>query len=130
MLDILSKLLGPHRAVSVYAFFQTRGAVLAAAALILAILLTLFFFGKGEEEHEHEAFLTLDVLSAVAVNGDLNKGAVVSVRLPDGHAISISTTDGPIANAITTTACVEKRVYVTSREARYRLKLPQHCAGQ
>lgn len=130
MLDILSKLLGPHRAVSVYAFFQTRGAILAAAALIIAILLTLFFFGKGEEDHEHEAFLTLDVLSAVAINGDFSKGAVVSVRLPDGHPTSITTTEGPIAAAITTTACVEKRVYVTSREARYRLKLPQHCAGQ
>ena len=130
MLDVLSKLIGPHRAVSVYAFLHTRGAALVAAVLFAAILGGLLLFGKGEEPHEHEAFLTLEVLSLTALNGDLRNGALVSVRLPDGHATSITSTEGPVAASVTTTACVEKRVYVTSGEARYRLKLPQYCGGQ
>ncbi|KUJ76548.1 hypothetical protein AVO45_12240 [Ruegeria marisrubri] len=126
MLDILSKLIGSHRAVSVYAFFQTKGLVVLAVLGMLAIVAGLLFMG-GDGEHKHEAFLTVPVLSETPINGDLNKGIIVSVRLPDGSATSITSTEGPVAKTVGTTACVEKRVYVDSGKPRYRLKLPKYC---
>ena len=126
MLEILSKLIGSHRAVSVYVFFQTKGLAIVAVLAMLAIVAGLLIMG-GDERHEHEAFLTVPVLSATPINGDLDTGVIVSVRLPDGSATSITSTEGPVAKTVGTTACVEKRVYVESREPRYRLKLPKYC---
>ena len=36
MLDLLAKLLGPHRAVTVYAFLQTRALAIVAVLALLA----------------------------------------------------------------------------------------------
>lgn len=128
MLDFLSKLIGPHRAVSVYVFFQTRGIAILGVLALAGILSALLLLG-GDEEHKHEAFLTLPVLSATAINGDLQQGVIASVRLPDGSAASLTTTDGEIATTVGTTACVEKRIYVGSGEPRYRLKFPKNCGN-
>ncbi|SLN15469.1 hypothetical protein TRL7639_00258 [Falsiruegeria litorea R37] len=126
MLNILSKILGPHRAVSVYAFLQTKGiailGVLALVGILAGLLLT-----ADDDTHEHEAFMTVPVLSATAINGDLRSGVIASVRLPDGTATSVTSTEGPVASTVGDTACIEKRVYVQSGEARYRIKLPRHC---
>ncbi|TMV06803.1 hypothetical protein FGK63_11805 [Ruegeria sediminis] len=126
MLDILSKLIGPHRAVSVYVFLRTKGLAVLGVLVMVAILAGLLLMG-GDDKHEHAAFLTVPVLSATAINGDLSNGVIISVRLPDGSATSITSTEGPVATTVGTTACVEKRVYVDSGEPRYRLKLPKNC---
>lgn len=127
MLNILSKILGPHRAVSVYAFLQTKGlailGVLALVGILGGLLLT-----SDDDTHEHEAFMTVPVLSATPINGDLRNGVIASVRLPDGSAISVTSTEGPVATTVGETVCIEKRVYVQSGEARYRIKLPRYCS--
>lgn len=128
MLDILSKILGPHRAVSVYAFLQTRGLAVLGGLAMIAVVAGLLLTGS-DEKHEHEAFLTASVLTATAINGDLNQGVIASVRLPDGSVTSVTSTEGPVSSTVTSTACIEKRIYVDSGEARYRLKLPRYCNG-
>lgn len=126
MLNALSALFGPHRAVSIYAFLKTWGLGLAGGVLMIAIVTGLFLLGE-DGEHEHHSFLTVPVLSATPVNGDLKNGVIASVRLPDGSATSINEPKEHVARTVGTTACVEKRVYVDSGEARYRFKLPSLC---
>lgn len=126
MLNVLSALFGPHRAVSIYAFLKTWGLGLAGGAIMIAIVTGLFVLGD-DGEHEHHSFLTVPVLSATAINGDLKNGVIASVRLPDGSATSITSTEGPVSQTVGTSACIEKRTYVDSGEARYRLKLPRFC---
>ncbi|WP_120633971.1 hypothetical protein [Ruegeria sp. EL01] len=126
MLTVLSALLGPHRAVSTYAFLQTWGLGLVGGALMIAIVATLFLLGDGGK-HEHHSFMTVPVLSATPVNGDLKNGVIASVRLPDGSATSITSTETPVSQTVGTSACIEKRVYVDSGEPRYRFKLPRFC---
>ncbi|WP_108861162.1 MULTISPECIES: hypothetical protein [Ruegeria] len=126
MLNVLSKLFGPHRAVSIYAFLKTWGLPVAGGVGLVAVAAGLLIFNDSGE-HEHEAFMTVNVLSATPINGDLKNGVIASVRLPDGSATSVTSTDAPVSQTVGTTACIEKRVYVDSGEARYRFKLPRHC---
>ncbi len=129
MLELLSKILGPHRAVSVYVFLQRRGVALLCA-LGFAGVLAILFISSAPEDHEHEAFHTVPVLSITPVgNNDTSRGVIASVRLPDGSVTSITTTEGEVAATVGETACVEKRVFVDSGEPRYRFKLPRHCDG-
>lgn len=116
MLNILSAILGPHRAVSVYAFARTKGLALAGGLALICIVAALLLL-NDDGKHEHEAFMTVDVLSATPINGDAKNGIIASVRLPDGTATSITSTEAPIAQSVATSACVEKRVYVESGEA-------------
>lgn len=126
MLNVLSTVFGPHRAVSIYAFLKTWGLGLAGGVVMIIIVTTLFVLGD-DGKHEHHSFMTVPVLSATAINGDLKNGVIASVRLPDGSAASITSTEAPISQTVGTSACVEKRVYVESGEARYRFKLPRFC---
>ncbi len=126
MLSVLSAIFGPHHAVSIYAFLRTWGLGLAAGVGMIAIVSTLFLLG-GDGEHEHHSFMTVPVLSATAINGDLRNGVIASVRLPDGTAASITSTEAPISQTVGTSACIEKRIYVESGEPRYRFKLPKFC---
>ena len=127
MLNILSSIFGPHRAVSIYAFIKTKGLAIIGGVGVVAVAAGLLLL-SGDGRHEHEAFLTVPVLSATPINGDLKNGVIASVRLPDGTAASITATEAPIAQAVGTTACIEKRVYVDSGEPRFRFKLPNYCA--
>ncbi len=126
MLNFLSAIFGPHLAVSIYAFLKTWGLGLAGGAFMIVIVTSLFLLGD-DGEHEHHSFMTVPVLSATAINGDLKNGVIASVRLPDGTATSITSTEAPISQTVGTSACVEKRVYVESGEPRYRFKLPRFC---
>lgn len=126
MLTILSKTFGPHRAVSIYAFLKTWGLPVAGGVGLIVVAAALLLLNDSGE-HEHEAFLTVPVLSATPINGDLKNGVIASVRLPDGSATSITSTEAPISQSVGTSACVEKRIYVESGEARYRFKLPRYC---
>lgn len=126
MLNALSAIFGPHRAVSIYAFLRTWGLAILGGLVMVVLVSSLYLLGD-DGEHEHEAFLTVAVLSATPVNGDLRNGVIASVRLPDGSATSITSTEGPVSQTVGTSACVEKRIYVNSGEARYRFKLPHYC---
>jgi len=126
MLNALSAIFGPHRAVSIYAFLRTWGLGLLGGLVMIVLVSSLYLLGD-DGEHEHEAFMTVAVLSATPVNGDLRNGVIASVRLPDGSATSITSTEGPVSQTVGTSACVEKRVYVNSGEARDRFKLPRYC---
>ncbi|WP_420586011.1 hypothetical protein [Ruegeria sp.] len=126
MLTFLSKIFGPHRAVSIYAFLKTWGLLVVAVVGTISIATALLVLNDSGE-HEHEAFMTVAVLSATPINGDLRNGVIASVRLPDGSATSITSTEGAVSQTVGTSACIEKRVFVESGEARYRFKLPRHC---
>ncbi|WP_170328862.1 hypothetical protein [Ruegeria arenilitoris] len=126
MLTILSNLFGPHRAVSIYVFLKTWGLLVVGIVGIITVATALLVF-NDDGTHEHDSYLTVSVLSATPVNGDLKYGVVASVRLPDGSATSINESKEHIARTVGTTACVEKRVYVESGEPRYRFKLPSLC---
>lgn len=126
MLNALSAVFGPHRAVSIYAFVQTKGLAIAGGLALIAVTAGLLIL-NDDGVHEHDSFFTAAVLSATPINGDLKNGVIASVRLPDGSATSITSTDAPISQTVGTSVCVEKRVYVESGEARYRFKLPRYC---
>ncbi|UWR02460.1 hypothetical protein K3740_15630 [Ruegeria conchae] len=126
MLSILSAVFGPHRAVSIYVFLKSWWLPITGAIAMIAIVAGLLLL-NDDGKHEHEAFLTVAVLSATPINGDLKNGVIASVRLPDGSATSITSTESPIARSVGTEACIEKRVYVASGEPRYRFKLPRYC---
>ncbi|WP_170337165.1 hypothetical protein [Ruegeria arenilitoris] len=126
MLNILSAIFGPHRAVSIYAFVKTKGLAIAGGLGLIVIAVGLLVL-NDDGKHEHDAFMTVDVLTATPINGDLKNGVIASVRLPDGTATSITATEAPIAQSVGTSACIEKRVYVESGEPRYRFKLPRYC---
>ncbi len=126
MLNVLSTVFGPHRAVSIYVFFQTKGLAVLGVVALFAILGGLLLF-SGDGRHEHDSFMTVPVLSATPINGDLNNGVIASVRLPDGSAASITSTEAEVSTTVGTTACIEKRVFVESGDARYRFKLPRYC---
>ncbi|WP_299985268.1 hypothetical protein [uncultured Ruegeria sp.] len=126
MLSILSSILGPHRAVSVYVFLKTWWLAITGAIAMTAIVAGLLLL-NDDGAHEHHSFLTVPVLSASPINGDIKNGVIASVRLPDGSATSITSTERPVAQSVGTSACIEKRVYVESGEPRYRFKLPRYC---
>jgi len=126
MLNILSAIFGPHRAVSIYAFVKTKGLAIVGGLGLIVIAVGLLVL-NDDGKHEHDAFMTVDVLTATPINGDLKNGVIASVRLPDGTATSITATEAPIAQSVGTSACIEKRVYVESGEPRYRFKLPRYC---
>ncbi len=126
MLSILSTVFGPHRAVSIYVFLKSWWLAITGAVAMTAIVAGLLLL-NDDGAHKHHSFLTVDVLSATPINGDLKNGVIASVRLPDGSPMSITSTEGPIAQTVGTSACIEKRVYVKSGEPRYRFKLPRYC---
>ncbi|SDX48963.1 hypothetical protein SAMN05444358_106136 [Ruegeria halocynthiae] len=128
MLSILSTFFEPHRAVSIYVFLKSWWLLITGVVTLIAVFAGLLLL-NDDGTHEHHSFLTVAVLSATPINGDLKHGVVASVRLPDGSAVSITTTEGPIARTVGTEACVEKRVFVESGEPRYRFKLPRNCGA-
>ncbi len=128
MLDILSKVFGPHRAVSIYVFVQRRGLAMLLAIGFVAVVSSLLFLNRPRE-HEPVAFMTLPVITAVPVGKDFSTGVIATLRLPDGQSISVTSTEGPIAATVTATACVEKRRFVDNGEFRYRLKLLHNCGS-
>lgn len=126
MLNVLSKIFGPHRAVSIYAFVKTWGLPVVGGVGVIVVAAALLLLNDSGE-HEHDSFMTVAVLSSTAINGDLKNGVIASVRLPDGSATSITSTEATVSQTVGTSACIEKRVFVDSGEARYRFKLPRHC---
>lgn len=128
MLDLLSRIFGPHRAVSIYVFVQRRGLAVLAVVGFVTLISALFILNRPRE-HEPVAFLTLPVITAFPVGKDFSTGVIATLRLPDGESVRITSTEGPVALTVTQTACVEKRRFVDNGEFRYRLKMPRNCAN-
>jgi hypothetical protein len=128
MLNLLSSIFGPHRAVSIYVFLQNKGLILLALAGFVLIVSSLMIL-TGPREHEHVAFMTLPVVSAVPTGSNTSAGVIATLRLPGGETVAVTSTEGNMAAVVTDTACVEKRRFVDTGEARYRLKLLHHCNG-
>lgn len=126
MLDLLSKIFGPHRAVSIFVFMQNRGAALLAG-LAFVIGITALLMLNAPREHEHVAFVTLPILTTNIPGNQIKNGLIASVRLADGTTVSISTSDVSVAKSVTDTACVEQRQFTGTAQFRYRLKLRQYC---
>ena len=124
-LDLLSKTFGPQRAVSIYVFLQRHGLTILAALGFAAIVAYLLLV-TGPEDHEHDSFFTVPVIEIIPAGTSTETGAIVEVAMPDRTTTRI-TAEGPVVDALTDTACVEKRIYVKSGEPRYRLKLPHYC---
>jgi hypothetical protein len=126
MLDVLSKLFGPHRAVSIYVFLQNRGLVILAV-LAFVIGVTTLMTLTGPRKHEHQAFVTLPVVSTTPIGNQIQNGLIVTIRLPTGETEAVTISEGGVAATVTATACVEKRRYTDTGEFRYRIKLPHNC---
>lgn len=128
MLNLLSGIFGPHRAVSIYVFVQSKGLILLALAGFVTIVSTLMIL-TGPAKHEHVAFMALPVISVVSTGGSIVEGVIATLRLPDGESVTVTSTEGGISTLSTDTACVEKRRFVDTGEARYRLKPMHYCQG-
>lgn len=126
MLNILSSIFGPHRAVSIYVFLRNKGLIVLALVGFVMIVVTMMIL-TGPREHEHVGFVTLPVISTVTTGGNTNASVIATLRLPDGETVAVTSTDAVITAAVTETACVEERRYVDTGEARYRLKLVHYC---
>ncbi len=124
MLDLLAKLLGPHRAVTVYAFLQTRA---LAIVVVLALLAGGALFAlRGGDTLDHVAYIEARVLTTTPINGDRRNGIIADLRLPDGETLRLTETEGLIAGSLTDTACVELRRDRSGAPA-YRLRHPRRC---
>ncbi|HBS51314.1 MAG TPA: hypothetical protein DEA05_15075 [Rhodobacteraceae bacterium] len=124
MLDLLAKVIGPHRAVSVYAFLRTWGLPLG---LVLAALLGIgAMVLRGADQPEHVAYIRAEVLGTDPINGDRRNGLMVDLRLPDGEILRLTETEGLIAAKLEATACVQERRRPDGA-ALYRLRQPHRC---
>ncbi|MCR9124641.1 MAG: hypothetical protein NXH82_00795 [Rhodobacteraceae bacterium] len=126
-LDILARLIGPQRAVSVYIHGRRWG--------IPALLLTVFaggwalFIGLSDpDRYRHLAYLTVPVVGTAPLTGTGSSGIFVDVALPDGTVLNLNTTEGPMIQSISDTACLQQREDTKTNAVTYRLRLPGSCA--
>ena len=126
MLEFLTKVFGPHRAVSVYVFMQNRGIALLAL-LAFGLGVGGLIYATAPRSHEHIAFETLPVATTMQIGNQAQNGLIVTVRLTGAETVTITTTEGEVAATVTDTACVEKRQYSDTGELRYRIKLRHYC---
>lgn len=124
MLDLLARLIGPHRAVSVYAFLKSWG--LALAAILLLATAATVLVTRGGDGPTHVAYLRAEVLGTTPINGDRRNGIIAELRLPQGDILNLTETEGLIANNLGETACVELRRDSDGSEL-YRLRRNHRC---
>ena len=125
MLPVLARILGPHRAVSVYAFLKQWGLGVVFVLGLVAILAGLFLRGDGQRDHI--AYVEAEVLEVTPLNGSEDFGVLVDLRLPDGHTLQLTETEGLITRALDGTACVEKLKGAGGHPFRYRLRREIRC---
>ena len=126
MLSILSRFVGPSRAVSVYVFFR-QWWLGFAFALVMALLVVFLVF-RSAAGPEHVAYVRLPVVGTEALNGDERNGIFVNLLLPDGQNLKLTETEGLIAASISDTAGVEKLKTADTGAVSYRLRRPERCA--
>lgn len=127
MLDILAKIVGPNRAVSIYVALQRFGipiALVAAFAIALALIIEI----SSAARMEHLAYVRARVVNMTPLTTDKSKGVFVDLVLPDGQELKLTETEGSISKSIKDTACVEERRDTRTGKVSFRLRLPHRCA--
>ncbi len=127
MLDILAKIVGPSRAVSLYVLAKRFWVpVLLLIGFIAAV--AIMFLTSDAERMEHVAYLEAEVIATTPLTtSNVGAGVFVDVRLPDGSALKLTETEGAIARNMTDRACLEQQRDTKTGEMEYRLRLPHRC---
>lgn len=128
MLSVLTKLLGPSRAVSVYIFLQSWGIALALA-FAFVIGMGVFLTLSAPSRLDHIAYVTADVTATTPINGDVRNGLLVDLRLPNGKILNLTETEGLISPKPGATACVQHQRHRGNGNDYFRLRLPHRCDG-
>ena len=125
MLNLLAKIFGASRAVSIYVALQRFGIPAVLGVGFLAVLGTVMYVSQPRA-HEHVAFVVADVTGRQPLGSD-SMGIILDLRLPDGSALRLTETEQALANAVTDIACLELRRFTDTGEARYRIKQQNIC---
>jgi hypothetical protein len=128
ILDILAKVIGANRAVSLYIFLRQWWMGLAVLVIFIAIFGAVLI-SSAPSRMEHIAYLTVDVTSVAPMGNQDRFGTRVDIRLADGQTLQLTTTQTLISNGITDTACVEHRRDVSTGTDDYQLRRTQSCTG-
>jgi hypothetical protein len=128
MLELLSKILGPNRAVSTYVFVQRWGIPLLLFAGFVLVMGGVVW-RSAPDRYEHLAYLQAEVLQTAPLVREGTPGVMVEVRLPDGEVLQLTETEGTISASLTDTACVETRRDTETGALLHRLRLPFRCDG-
>lgn len=128
MLDLLAKIVGPDRAVSLYVAGRRFGIPVLfflGFVAVFGVIVTL----SDPDRMEHMAYLVVDVVEVTPLTQDIDSGVFVDVRLPDGEVLKLTETEGAIARELTDTACLEQRRDRETGEISHRLRRAHRCAG-
>ncbi len=126
MLDLLAKIFGPQRAVSMYVAIKRFG---IPVGLLIGFALVFWFIidVSDPDRMEHMAYLRVEVVEVSPLTQDINSGVFVDVRLPDGTVLKLTETEGAISRELTDIACLEQRRDRETEEISYRLRRAHRC---
>jgi hypothetical protein len=125
MLNLLSKIVGPNHAVSVYVALRRFGMPVLLGLGFLAVLGGIMLTSQPRH-HEHVGYVTAQVVNRIDI-GNASAGVVVDLALPDGGTLRITETEAVLVQEVTDTACLEHRRFTDNGEARYRIKPADLC---
>lgn len=125
MLTLLTKILGPYRAITVYGFLQSWGMGVLFAVTLLAIGAVLFL--GSSDGPKHVAYIEAEILGTQPLSGDQQSGIFVTLKMPDGEVLRLTETEGLIAGNLDQTACVEHRETQNGAPV-YRLRRLHRCS--
>ena len=128
MLELLAKIFGPQRAVSVYVFIR-RFWVPAACLVLFAAVFGFIVTASDPDRMEHMAYLRVEVVEVTPLTQDINSGVFVDVRLPEGEVLKLTETEGAISRELTDVACLERRRDRETGEISHRLRRAHRCVN-
>ena len=128
MLDLLAKIFGPQRAVSIYVAIR-RFWIPATLLLGFAVVFLFIVNVSDPDRMEHMAYLRVEVVEVTPLTQDINSGVFVDVRLPDGEILKLTETEGAISRELTDVACLEQRRDRETGEISHRLRRAHRCAN-
>ncbi|WP_050931768.1 hypothetical protein [Aestuariivita boseongensis] len=128
MLDLLAKIFGPQRAVSVYVVIRRFWIPVALFFGFLAVF-GFIVTASDPDRMEHIAYLRVEVVEVTPLTQDINSGVFVDVRLPEGEVLKLTETEGAISRELTDVACLERRRDRETGEISHRLRRAHRCAG-
>lgn len=127
MLDLLAKIFGPSRAVSVYVAGKRFGIPLLLLTAF-GVALWVMFSTTDTDRYAHVAYVEAAVLGTTPLTtSDANAGVFVDIRLPDGTELKLTETEGAISRSLSERACVEQRRDTATGSLEHRLRLPHRC---
>lgn len=128
MLELLAKIFGPQRAVSIYVLIK-RFWIPVTCILGFAAVFWFIVDVSDPDRMEHMAYLEVEVVDVIPLTQDVRSGVFVDVRLPDGEILKLTETEGAISRELTDTACLEQRRDRETGEISHRLRRAHRCAG-